>query len=137
MMITAKRKETLKKVDLIQLIPNSPSIQSKEYIGVCTSDGIEILRISDISYCKSESNYSQIHLRDGQKILASKTLKIVEASLDQTRFLRVHHSFLVCIADIIKVYKEEVILKDGISIPVSRTRRSMLMNRLQLSTNFI
>ena len=40
-----------------------------------TAEGIIFIKSSDIIYLKAESNYTYIFLNNGQKLVASKTLK--------------------------------------------------------------
>jgi len=41
-------------------------------------EGLEFVELEDIVRCKSDSNYTNIHLVNGDKILVSKTLKQIE-----------------------------------------------------------
>ena len=89
-----------------------------------SSDGIELILVSDFHYNKhkqniktvhikdqgikkkiaindivmivADSNYSTVYLSDGRRILTSKTLKVWSELLDETlRFVRPHRSYLV------------------------------------------
>lgn len=75
-------------------------------LGILVSDfrkGNIVIRFSDIIYCQADGSHTNFFvLRKGklEKIIASRTLKEVEADLPNTSFCRVHHSFIVNMAHI-------------------------------------
>jgi two-component system LytT family response regulator len=87
----------------------------------------------DIIYCKSDGNYSEIFLKEGQKEMLSKKLKEVEQLINNTNFFRVHNSYLVninYIKEFIKSDGQYLVLEQGASIPVSRSKKSALLELL-------
>ncbi|HEY6975160.1 MAG TPA: LytTR family DNA-binding domain-containing protein, partial [Chitinophagaceae bacterium] len=66
--------------------------------------------------------------------LISKTLKEAEEVLQGNNFCRIHNSYLVnlaCIQKYIRGEGGEVILSNGVSLPVSRTRKQDFMQWLE------
>jgi two-component system, LytTR family, response regulator len=100
-------------------------------IGISSMDSIDYLDISDIRYLKADGKYTVVCLKD-QTITSSKNLKMFEFVLPEAEFMRVHHSYLVNISEIKRFKKDDtmLILKDGTEIPVSKSRKEMLMRRL-------
>lgn len=87
----------------------------------------------DITYCKSDGNYTEVNLRDGQQEVISKKLKDVEELIGSMNFVRVHHSYLVnidYIREYIKIDGQYLILEDGSNIPVSRSKKADLLHLL-------
>ncbi len=87
----------------------------------------------DIIYCKSDGNYTEVYMEGGKKEVLSKKIKEVEALIDNSSFFRTHHSFLVnlgCVTEFIKSDGQYLILKDGSSIPVSRSKKADLLELL-------
>ncbi|WP_324718877.1 LytR/AlgR family response regulator transcription factor [Salinimicrobium sp. HB62] len=87
----------------------------------------------DIIYCKSDGNYTEVYMNDGKKEVLSKKIKEVEALIDNPSFYRTHHSFLVnlsCVTEFVKSDGQYLILKDGSSIPVSRSKKPHLLELL-------
>ena len=72
----------------------------------------------------SDGNYCKILLKSGREIIASKTLKYVEARLPEWLFARVHQSHVVNRDDIRFIGTDHIILSDDTKIPVSRGRKS-------------
>ena len=95
-----------------------------------TSEGVHILASEEIMYLESESNYTTVFLKDGRKIVISKTLKNVEEQLKEYSFLRVHSTYIVNLNEIEKYIRGDggqLILKNKTSIPVSRTYKLSLL----------
>lgn len=103
----------------------------KSKISVPISDGYEFIEVNDIIYCNSQSNYTNLHLTDGTKVLVSKTLKEVESALHNFFFLRVHQSYLIN-PNYMKRYSRHdggyIIMDNKESIPVSNSKRNLIVN---------
>jgi two-component system LytT family response regulator len=104
---------------------------SFQKIALPTLHGYELVPISDIVFCASSSNYTDIRLSNGQQMLISRTLKDIEDLLDMLPFFRIHNSYLVNLRYAIRYVKGEggfLVLKDDITIPVSRSKKEELLN---------
>lgn len=106
-------------------------------IAFSSTHGVHIITLPNIIYCAAEGNYTQIYCRDGEKFLISKTLKHIAKAMPAIRFVRVHHSFIVNIEDIVTVRSAQLILAGGQAIPVSRQGRARLMERLRNEMKFL
>ncbi len=103
-------------------------------IAIPTMEGLQMLFVENIISCSSDSNYTTLFLKNKQKIIASRTLKEIEEMLEDYSFLRVHHSYLINLNEIEKYIKGDggyLIMSDGSNIDVSRSRKEMLMKKLQ------
>ena len=112
---------------------NHPTIAINK-IAIPTMEGLQLLFVENIISCTSDSNYTILHLKNKQKITASRTLKEIEEMLEDYSFLRVHHSFLVNLNEIEKYIKGDggyLIMCDGSNIDVSRSRKEILIKKLQ------
>jgi two-component system LytT family response regulator len=82
--------------------------------------------------CESESNYTWFYLENGEKILASKTMKSFEHILLDQNFIRVHRSHLVNKNFIVRVEKaDNLLLKDGSLIPLARNKKSTFLEKMK------
>lgn len=102
-------------------------------IALPTMEGLQIIPIVNIIFCSSSSNYTILTLKDKQKLTVSKTLKEIEEMLEDHRFLRIHHSFLVNLDEIKKYFRGEggtVLMSDGSSVDVSRAKKELLLKKL-------
>ena len=107
------------------------------HIALPTPEGLEFVKIADIIYASADSNYSNIHLKDGKTILLAKTLKQVEALVVGRNFLRIHQSYLVNLMHIKKYIKGQggaLILDNDKELPVSRSSKERLLSLLAPDT---
>lgn len=100
-------------------------------LAVPTTEGFEFIPVDKLTRCEASDNYTHFYLRDGRKIIASRTLKDIEEQLKPfMHFVRVHHSFVVNLNEIVKYVRGEgghLIMNDGSTVPVSRNRKESLM----------
>jgi two-component system LytT family response regulator len=80
---------------------------SLQKIALPTLDGFELVPIEDILHCEADSNYTHVVLKRGKKVLVSRTLKEIEELLDGHAFLRIHHSYLVNLNEIVRYVRGE------------------------------
>lgn len=117
---------------LLQKLYQPPSLVSR--IALPTMEGLQLIPVDTIISCASSSNYTILSLKDNQKLTVSRTLKEIEEMLEEYGFLRVHHSYLVNLNEIRKYIKGEggnLIMSDGTSIDVSRSKKEVLLKKLQ------
>ncbi|HLZ88735.1 MAG TPA: LytTR family DNA-binding domain-containing protein [Puia sp.] len=103
-------------------------------IAIPTMEGLQMVAVDSIVHCVSDSNYTVLTLKTRQKVVASRTLKEIEELLEDYGFLRVHHSNLVNLNEVCKYIKGEggyLVMSDGSSINVSRSRKEGLLKKLQ------
>lgn len=109
----------------------TPSKQPKR-LGLPVVGKTIYVNVDDILYCKADSNYTEVHLKNDQKEMLSKKLKDLEAQTGKS-FFRVHNSYLVNINYIKEFVKNEglyLVLENGITIPVSRSKKTELQQLL-------
>ena len=104
-------------------------------IAIPTMEGFQLLAADTIISFESESNYTHLFLKDKRKVTASRSLKEMEEILEAYPFIRIHHSHIVNINEVEKYIKGEggyLIMSDGTSINVSRSRKELLLIRLSV-----
>jgi two-component system, LytTR family, response regulator len=105
-------------------------------IAVPDFDGIELVSVESIIYCKSDSNYCELRLTDNRKIIASKTLGYFEGMLPAGQFIRIHKSYMVNIHQIKKYLKRnggELVMSNDDVLPVSRNSKPEILKLIQTS----
>src|SRR5688500_7914961 len=103
---------------------------SLQKIALPTLDGFELVPLENILHCEADSNYTHVVLKHAKKVLVSRTLKEIEELLDGHAFLRIHHSYIVNLNEIVRYIRGEggyVIMSDNTSITVSRSRKDALL----------
>jgi len=125
--------KTLPSPEQFQLLLQQISKIGKEItkIAVPTSDRFELLTAEQIMRCEADDSYTNIFLKNKNRITACRSLKEVEVQLQRfSFFIRIHHSFIVNLNEVTKYIRGEggyVIMSDGNSVSVSRSRKEMLM----------
>lgn len=103
-------------------------------IALPTLDGLQIIPVDTIVYCTASSNYTSLCFKDNQKLMVSRTLKEIEEMLEEENFLRVHNSSLVNLNEVTRYIRGEggsLLMSNGATIDVSRSRKEMLLKKLQ------
>ncbi|NNC82657.1 MAG: response regulator transcription factor [Flavobacteriales bacterium] len=108
-------------------------IDTHTKIAIPTPDGVELVDKSEIIHCESDSNYTHVYSAEGRRYTVAKTLKEIEEQIDSDQFIRVHQSHLVNFNHVERYHKSEggkLIMSDQTEIPVSRRKRTELIERL-------
>jgi two-component system, LytTR family, response regulator len=77
----------------------------------------------DIIWIEGLGDYVKINLKSTKKPLVIRTsLKVIETELPSNKFIRIHKSYLIAIAEIIAVRKNSVFIKE-MGLPIGETFR--------------
>lgn len=91
-------------------------------VALCTDEGdIVPVQLARISYFSSDRHRVEAHTDRGA-FTCTKTLSAIEEDLGGEPFFRCHKSYLVNLGAIESVLKEEVLMRGGDRLPVSRRR---------------
>jgi two-component system, LytTR family, response regulator len=95
---------------------------------------VHVLPVDKIDYVEAQDDYVAFK-SEGKQYLKDQTLSAVEETLDPSRFVRIHRSFILNIDRISKVelYAKDsrmAILRDGTRLPVSRAGYARLSQLL-------
>lgn len=126
-----ERIRELRELENEHLDKASDTIVFKGKIGISSMDGIEYVNTTEINYLKADGKYTVVCLKN-TTITSSKNLKMFEVILPESSFMRVHHSYLVNLSQVIRFKKDDamLILSDGTEIPVAKSRKDLLTRRL-------
>ncbi|MCB0612033.1 MAG: response regulator transcription factor [Phaeodactylibacter sp.] len=98
-------------------------------IGIPTMEGLELVATDKIIRCEGIQKCTQINIQGRPLITSSYNIGEFVRLLKPYGFFQVHKSHLINLAFISKYNKEGVvILEDGISIPVSKRRRTEFLD---------
>lgn len=127
-----KKNKTSKRVEsLLEILSQK---QTKRF-AVPTMEGLIMVDVDTILYCESESAYCKIYFFNNSKpMIISKTLKEVEEVLLGNDFCRIHHSYCInmkAVQSYIRGEGGEVVLNNGVHLPVSRTKKQDFLNLLE------
>lgn len=109
------------------LLENKAKIKK---LALPTLNGIELLKIDELIYCESSSNYTIFNTTSNTQIVVSKTIKEYAVVLSEYNFFRIHQSYLVNLDYVSKYNKNDggfVILENGKKIPISRRNKQAFL----------
>ena len=93
-----------------------------------------VVELDQIIRCEADRNYTSFFLKNGKKILVSRSLKDYETLLTGHNFLRVQQSHLVNL-DYVDRYDKgnggAVVMKDGSEVPLSPAKRDVFFQILE------
>jgi len=105
-----------------------------KYLAVRKLGRIELVAVDDLLYAQGAGAYSELALSDGRRELHDKSLEKLEAVLPPV-FERIHKSYLVRMNTVKALHAHggstyEVELKNGLRLPVGRTRYKAIREKL-------
>ncbi|MBL7945406.1 MAG: response regulator transcription factor [Flavobacteriales bacterium] len=106
-------------------------------IEISSLQGKVFLRVKDIVRIEADGGYSTIHLSNGEKHVASKSIGHFEELLPKETFFRCHHSHLLNLS-YVKAYLNQdggmAQLRDGSTVPVASRRNAAFLERFEALT---
>lgn len=127
----SNRVQRVLQMHVLQEQLNSPNDSSRFLVN--TAEDIKVIKFDEVVCCTAESNYTKIHLADGKKVVASKTLKEFETILHKPYFFRIHHSYLINMNYIQRINKVDgciVEMPHNISLDVARNKKEELLLKI-------
>lgn len=97
--------------------------ETSKMICIKSNKDYQYLLVTDILFLKADNNTTDIHMRDGSKISAFKTLKTFEHGLPKS-FYRIHKSYIINSAYLDRIHYGKKIcelFKNSIKVPFSPT----------------
>jgi two-component system, LytTR family, response regulator len=104
-------------------------------LSVATNEGVIFINTNDILFCEASGGYTNFFLKNGDKLLTSKTLKDFEEILIDHSFFRIHHSYLINLSEIKRYVKGDggtAIMSNNAELPVSKRKKDEFVKHLKL-----
>ncbi len=112
-----------------QLMLSRPHTGTSRSIFVKTNGRYIRIQYDTILFFENTGDFVKI-VTPGQTHVVSTTMKALESKLSQ-QFLRIHRSYIINLEKIINMEEGNLVISNKI-IPISRARKSALLNRLNL-----
>ena len=129
--VKSQPKDQNENINLSVLTENFASTDKK--IVIHSHQGLETIKVTDISRCEADSNYTTIYNKNGQKIVATKSLREYEELLVDFHFFRVHKSHLINLAYVksCDFNNSLLTLDDDTVVEIARRRKEALVQLLK------
>ncbi|HET6897052.1 MAG TPA: LytTR family DNA-binding domain-containing protein, partial [Vicinamibacteria bacterium] len=95
---------------------------------------VVVIPVADLDYVEAQDDYVGLHVR-GKVHLKQQTLADLESTLDESRFVRIHRSYLLNLERLARLETEgadarAAVLADGTRLPVSKSGYARLKTLL-------
>jgi DNA-binding LytR/AlgR family response regulator len=104
--------------------------ESFDKIALPTSEGLDLVKYSDVMKCEADRSYCVFHLTTGAKVLVSRPMKDFETTLLAKGFLKIHKSVIINVNHVNQYIKGKgglVRMSDGSVVSVSVRKKEELM----------
>lgn len=124
--------KSLEKLSAISILEKPIVSEEKlsEYLYVNVDKRLVKVDIASIYLIEAKGDYINIKTED-KNYLVHSTLKKIEDKLPSNMFFKVHRSFIINFSEIIDIEDNSVLIRQVV-VPVSRSKKSELMNKLNL-----
>ncbi|MBE0646160.1 MAG: response regulator transcription factor [Bacteroidales bacterium] len=117
------------------------SLRNKnEKIIIPSSEGLNVVRLSDIMRLEADDVYTYFFLTDGNRLMASRPLNNYEKILEDLPFSRIHAKHLVNLMYIKRYVKGKggsVIMEDNTEVEVSVRKKPDFLAKLKTFARFV
>jgi two-component system, LytTR family, response regulator len=126
-----KIEQSKKKRNLREGFQNEKFSLQETRLKINSDDKMVFLNPAEIVFCESDGSYSKITTENEGVVYVSKKLKYLEEMLPGQMFFRIHNSYLINLQKVSAYEKNtsKVVLSTGVTLPVSRLKRSGFLNR--------
>lgn len=125
------KKKNTSSQQIQQLRQNLHSKGEFNRLTISHTKGITFIELADIITLEADGNYTKIYVVGGEMVLASKTLGYFDELLaEHPSFFRTHKQFIInlgWIKEYLSGDYNEILLKNGLTVKLARTRREAFM----------
>ncbi len=114
--------------------PSTAKHDTNLLIEIQVKDGIIFLKQKDIVRLEASRSYTEFHMDNGAKYIASKSLKDFEAKLDSHLFYRCHKSHIINLQKVQKFINHDgffALMSDQSMPDISKTLKESFLERLK------
>ncbi|HBF88530.1 MAG TPA: DNA-binding response regulator [Bacteroidales bacterium] len=130
-LIAAKKAKKI--IDLENKVGNEIEADA-DFIFLKSDYKIKRINLNDITYIEGLKDYIKVYVKnDNKPILSISSMKAIEQKLSETKFMRVHRSFIVNL-DSVKIIDRSRIVIGNIYIPISEQYKDKFLAFLSKNT---
>lgn len=111
------------------LLEQSDRCRTMYEFGHGTAENRRIVRLANVMFVSSDDHQLTVQMTDG-RFRQYTSLSSLERELSEIGFLRIHKSFLINRRHIKEIRGDELILTDGIRLPIAKNRRKYVREEL-------
>lgn len=131
--ISKKNNKTSQRLEILQQ-NIAPTANAFEKIGLASLEGTHFVFLKDIVRLEGEDNYTHFYMANGDKVTASKTIKVYEEVLLRLNFVRTHKRHIVNM-NFIKTYVRDdggyLVLENNEKVDVARRKKTTMLEKMR------
>lgn len=101
---------------------------NSEYISIKADYKVSLVRLADIVYIESDSEYVRLHFADGTSIMTLFRMKKMETVLPSDSFMRVHRSYIVNLKCVTGYARGRVYLNNNEYLPIGENYKEQFLD---------
>jgi two-component system LytT family response regulator len=119
--------------DVLKEVMRFSNLKEMDRTTIPTSDGFIVVKSADIVRLEACESYTRIFLKNEEKHLSSKNIRVFEDSLNPAIFFRTHKSHIVNILYHLRGFSRSdgnvALMSNGVKVPVSRRKLNEFLQR--------
>ncbi|MEZ4787966.1 MAG: LytTR family DNA-binding domain-containing protein [Flavobacterium haoranii] len=122
-------------LDALSLECSSKHLLNNDLLAISSIDKYEILITKDIIYLEADGRYTTFYLKNNTTKVATTNLGEYEQVLDKTKFIRIHHKYIVNVNHLIKIEKNagyDCLVTGDSRLPISKRKVNDVIHFLKL-----
>jgi len=122
------------KADKYKELIDKINLSATRRIKFPTINGFELIEINNLMYLEAAGTYTLAYLSNGEKIVLSKSIKLIEDIVNSNLFFRAHRTYLINISFVKRFDRDlySITLTNEIEIPLSRRRYDSFIKAMKL-----
>ena len=111
-------------------------VSDYNFIAIPSTRKIHFKQLDDTLYFESDGRYTNVHLRNGNKIMVTKNIGEYEKILAPNYFFRIHKQYLINIKYIININNTDgsnCEMEGNLILPVAKRRKEELVSYLNIN----
>jgi two-component system LytT family response regulator len=120
--------------DALKLMIQTSHDENPERIALPDHSGYRFENMRDIVRMESDSNYTSIYFKGGERVVVSKPMKHFEDFLDDTVFIRIHNSHIINIHYLKSYLRDDggmAELHDGSRLQIAKRRLPLFLDTIK------
>ncbi|RIV46919.1 LytR/AlgR family response regulator transcription factor [Flagellimonas pelagia] len=105
------------------------NVDEKTHLSVRADFKLHHITLDDILLIEALDDYIQIHLEQGNKIVARNTMKGILEKLPQPQFLRAHRSYIIPLKKVGSIYKDTAKI-GNFTVPLGKSYKADILKNL-------
>lgn len=118
-----------------QSISSTNNVEKSNFITISSLDKIDIIKKSEILFCKSDGRYTTFYLKNEDEYVACKNIGEYENILTESCFFRIHQSYIINLEYVLSINKKSGFyceMINGARLPIAKRRQEALNKVLKI-----